>query len=213
MCSSDGARGELDAEMTLSGLVGVAGSRRGRGTVHVGGEGVRVINMPLVVRLVEVSNLQLPSNDRLDFAQAAFYIEGGRVCFEDLAIFSKAVAIMGYGTMDWPDTRLDLRFNSRSARPIPVLSWVVQGIRDEIVSTSVTGTLGRPKVELRQFAGTRRMLSRALGEGDTDQSRHLAELERRAGARSALRPSARGAVGPRTTSAGDDPAGREPPQP
>lgn len=178
----DFSRGLLDAEFSMTGLVDKSQSRRGRGTVRV--QGGRVVNLPFITRLVEVSNLVLPANAGLDYARANFYLEGGRFTFPDVSVYSEAVQILGYGTMTWPGQILDLRFNSRSARPIPILSTIVQGIRDELVSTHVTGKLGEQRFELEQFPGTRRMLGRAVGAPQSEQARRMNEIERLSGERS-----------------------------
>lgn len=174
---ADFSRGVLDAELTLTGLLGKPESRRGRGSMRISGG--RIVSLPLVIRLVEASNLQIPSNSRLDFARASFYVEGGLVNFTDAAAFSTAVEIVGTGTMTWPGQVLDFRFNSRAARPIPLISRVIQGIRDELLTTSVTGLLSEPVVSLQQFPGARRMLGRAVGSPDSSSER-AADLEHRA---------------------------------
>jgi hypothetical protein len=143
-----------------------------------------VLNVPFLTRLVEVSNFVLPANAKLDFASAEFYLDGGLITFSDLSVYSEAVEILGYGTMTWPAQILDLRFNSRSARPIPVLSAIVQGIRDELVTTHVTGKLGEQQFKLEQFPGTRRMLGRAVGAPQSEQARRMLEIERLSGDRS-----------------------------
>lgn len=183
-------RGILDGQLSLGGTVGVAESRRGRGSVRVAGKNVRVLDMPLVVSLIEVSNLQPPSNDELDFAQAMFFVDGPDVTFEDLAIISQTVEIRGYGMMTWPEMELNLRFDSRSARPVPVLSWVLEGIRDQLVTTRVTGKPAKPKVRVDPIPGTRRAFGQAIGASESDASRRLAEIGRRAAAnRRTIRPS------------------------
>src|SRR5262249_13599052 len=138
--ASDFSRGQLDADLSVSGVVGRPETRRGRGTVYV--QGGRVVDFPFITRMIEVGNPAVPGNSRLDFARCDFYLEGGLITFEDLSVFSEAVQIVGFGTMTWPGQILDLRFNSRSARPIPLLSGLVQGIRDQLVTTTVTGKLG-----------------------------------------------------------------------
>ena len=188
---NDLSRGMLDAELTLSGAIGQPPTRRGRGTIRANGG--RVLDFPLMMRLVEVSNLVLPANAGLDFARSSFFVDGELITFEDISVFSQAVQILGYGTMTWPGETLNLRFNSRSARPIPVVSTLLQGIRDELVTTVVTGNLSNPQVRLQQFPGTRRMLDRAIGSGQSEEMRRMELIERRAGSGPrAIRPSAPG---------------------
>lgn len=189
--AEDNSRGLLDAEFTLAGVVGRPETRRGRGSMRVSGG--RVLSFPFMTRLIEVSNLALPGNSRLDFATGDFYIDGGLIAFNDLAVRSKTVQILGSGTMTWPGQILDLRFNTWASRPIPVLSALVRNIRDEIVSITVRGKLGEQEVRLQQFPGTRRMLGRSSAPSESDQSRRVTDLYQRTRAGQAIRPSSGGA--------------------
>lgn len=202
-----GARGELSAELSLGGFVAIPETRRGRGTMRVAGDKVRIIDLPGVLPLIEVSNLQLPAGDALDHAEAAFFIDGGVISFDRLSVYSGTVEIVGYGTMTWPGQDLDLRVNSRSARPIPMLSWLFTGIRDQLVTTGVRGKLTKPQVRLISMPGTRRMLGAAVGAEESEKSRQLRALERRAGStRSPIPPTSNVAPRP-TSSAGAIPDG------
>ncbi len=191
-----GSRGWLDAEFAVSGFVGVPETRRGRGAGRVSGQNVRVLNLPGIVPLIEVSNLAMPSNEALDYAEADFYVDGGLISFDRLSVFSKSIEIKGFGTMTWPQMGLDLRFNSRAARPIPMVSWLVTGLRNQLVATSVRGTARKPEVKLISMPGTRRMLGRVIGTEETERSRRLLELERRSSlSRHGIRPTTRGIRG------------------
>ena len=182
-------RGRLDANFSIGGVVDQPGTRRGRGSARVAGDGVRVLDMPFVLSLIEVSNLQLPSGADLDYAQAMFYVDGPRVVFDNLSVYSSAVAVRGFGTMTWPNMEMNLRFDSSSARPLPIVSWVVQGIRDQLVTTRVTGTPGAPVIRVEAMPGTRGAFARALGVRGA-ASRELEEMERRAAAtRRTIRPT------------------------
>jgi hypothetical protein len=155
----DQSRGLLDAGLSFGAVVGRPETRRGRGQIRISGG--RIIAFPLVTQMIEVSNLQIPSNSRLDFARGVFYINGSDMVFEELAILSRAIEIVGVGSITWPSQALDFSFNSRSARPIPFLSALIQGIRDELITTRVSGVLGAPVVTLQQFPGSRRILGGA----------------------------------------------------
>ncbi|TVQ62859.1 MAG: hypothetical protein EA378_03335 [Phycisphaerales bacterium] len=174
----DESRGRIDAELGFRGFAGEPEAASGRGIVRVFGG--RVLSLPLAVRLIEVSNFRLPTNEPIDFAQADFYLQNGRIVFEDLSAFSRSVRVLGYGTMSWPELRMDLRFNSQAEARIPLISDVFENLRDELVSTRVTGTPGEPEFELLQFPQTRRMVTRFLGLPQSDRSRRLTELRERA---------------------------------
>jgi hypothetical protein len=162
----DRSRGLVEAAFTLQGQLGKPETRRGRGSFQI--DGGRVLNLPFMMRMIELSNLQLPMNAKLEYARGRFYLAGGLITFEDLGVYSRAVQILGSGTVTWPEKRLNLRFDTRPARGIPLLSGLLRGIRDELVTTSIGGTLAEPDVQLKQFPGPRRMLDRVMGAG-TDQ--------------------------------------------
>jgi hypothetical protein len=153
-----------------------AADRRGRGTLNV--RGGTVVSLPVVVPLLRVSNLQLPTNDVLDFALADFYIRGSAVTLEQLSISSRAVGLYGFGTVSWPGFDLDLRFRAANRSRIPVITAIIEGVRDELVSTTVRGTLDNPQVSLRPLEGTRAMLRDLTGGSASEQERKLQAIEK-----------------------------------
>lgn len=170
-------RGFLSAELTLAGTVGDLQSRRGRGMAEIGGG--KVISMPLVLALVRASNLQLPVGEKIRLGRSTFFIEGPVVAFEDMSFFAENVEILGYGTLTWPETALEMRFNSRSLNRVPIISGLVEGIRDQFVSTVVDGTLDDPKVGVSGLGGTRRLIDRLFGS-ESEQERRMEDIRRRA---------------------------------
>jgi hypothetical protein len=170
----DASRGLVDAQLAIGGRLEDLKSRRGRGSARISGPSV--LRMPLVMPLIRFSNFQLPTDEPLDFADAKFYIDGPVLAFEDLSVFSRSVHILGFGTMTWPEMALDLRFNSKAVRRIPVLNWLLEGIRNEIVTTSVTGTLADPSVASVPFDNTRRFFLQVFGSGINEQDRRMLEL-------------------------------------
>eukprot|EP00913_Durusdinium_trenchii_P005809 g5421.t1 len=129
----DVSRGLLDASVSLHADADNPASRVGRGSVIVsGGE---VVELPLFLQLIEFSNLQAPVAQKLDLAQTDFFVEGDLITFENISVFSPSVEIFGYGRMRWPASDLDLVFRSQAVRPIPFLSDLIEGIRDELVTT------------------------------------------------------------------------------
>lgn len=176
--SDDLSRGLLDASVSLSADVNDPASRVGRGSVIVsGGE---VVELPLFLQLIEFSNLQAPVAQKLDLAQTDFFVEGDLITFENISVFSPSVEIFGYGRMRWPASDLDLVFRSQAVRPIPFLSDLIEGVRDELVTTRVTGSPPDIQYGASQFRGTRSVVRSLLGGKDTDQQRRLREIERRA---------------------------------
>lgn len=174
----DASRGLVDGQLTIGGRIDDPASRRGRGSANIAGPSV--LRMPLVMPLIRFSNFQLPTDEPLDLAHASFYIDGPVMAFEEVSVFSESVHIMGFGTMTWPGLALDLRFNSKAIKRIPVLNWLLEGIRDEIVTTQVTGTMGKPDVASVPFDSTRKFFLQIFGSGISEQDRRMLELGKEA---------------------------------
>lgn len=159
--STPGRSGQIDATIGVAGVAGAPSTRVGRGAVRVwGGE---VVRLPLLSRLIELSNLQLPTGEELDFAHARFFLEGDRVMFEELGVASDSVTLTGQGHLRWPSLNLDLRVTSRAARRAPLLSDLFEAFRDELVTTRVTGPLTDPRYSVETLPTTRRFLDSIFG--------------------------------------------------
>lgn len=174
----DRSRGIMDADLSLAGTAGDPDALKGRGEVVVAGG--RIVSIPVLLNLIEFSNLRLPVGQRLDVVQAAFYLDGPVLTFEHVSALSDAVELFGYGTMGLPGGELDMRFNSRAVRRVPFLSGLFEGIRDELITTKVGGRIDDVAVSSIQFGGTRRVVSGLLGDDQSGAEARLREIETRA---------------------------------
>ena len=173
----DGSRGRLQGELSLSGRLGDAGSRRGRGTARV--VGGSVVDVPLLLQLVSVANLRLPSSAPVALAVASFYIDGDRVVFEDLSAFAGDIEIFGFGSMTIADRVLDLRFVPRVANPLPIIGDLMAGLNRELMTVRVRGTLREAKVKSEVLRGTRALVGRVTGR-QSEADELLERFERQA---------------------------------
>lgn len=192
---ADHSRGELDANVSLAGVIGDAESRRGRGAGSIAGG--KILSLPLIIPLVRVGNLELPVEEPLDFANAEFFIQGPLINFEQLSVFSKSVQISGFGTLAWPGMELDMRFRPRARNRIPLISSMVESIRNELLAAQVQGTLTAPQVEMKTLSGTTRFVGRIFGQSPSEQQQRLDRIEAEARQSPAARPVDRDAVSPR----------------
>ncbi|MBU6413221.1 MAG: hypothetical protein KGS45_07085 [Planctomycetes bacterium] len=174
---TDASRGILDGDATIRGIVGDPKSRSGRGTVTVGGG--RILPSSGLMQLIRISNLQFPSDEPLDLARANWFLAGPVVNFEELSVASRSVSIVGYGTMTLPEMALDLRFDSRSARRIPVISKVIEMVRDQLITTRVRGTADNPKFEVVPVPFAGRAVGSMSGSGDQVLERLRQEADAR----------------------------------
>ncbi len=171
----DFTRGLLDADVSITGVAGQPDRTTGRGVVRVAGGSV--IALPGLINLVEVSNLRAPTGARLDLAEGDFYIDGTTVAFERLSASSSSIEILGHGTMDWVTQDFNLRFRSRSIRPVPIFSSLLEQIRDELITTRVTGRPGSLEFSTETFGATRRLVRALIGERETEQERVMSAVE------------------------------------
>jgi len=158
-------RGHLDGSVTVRGRLGDTESRRGRGILRVQGEPGRsaeVLRLPGVLPLMRLSNLQVPLGERLDFAFTEFHLEGRRVVFDELSVRSRSLSIDGNGWMLLPEAEVALRFNSRSLSRLPILTDLFEGMRNELVTTVVSGSVYDPQLRFEQLSETRGLLNDAV---------------------------------------------------
>jgi len=165
----------VDASLTLEGPAGSLEGVRGRGRIDASGG--RVVEIPLLLPLIEVSNLQLPVGASLDSADANFFIRDRTLTMDSIRLESGALSLLGYGEVALPEGRLDLRFRSSAKRRIPLLSGMVERIRDELVTTVVRGPLDDPDISTETLTGTRRFLEELTGGESDSRLRTLRRLE------------------------------------
>jgi len=174
----DASRGLLSGELSLGGWIGTDESIRGRGAIRVS-DG-RVLNMPLLMPVLEVGSLQLPVSGRVDLALTRFYVEDERVILGELLALATSVELFGYGSMHWPTREIDLWVDTRGRRRLPIVGRLIEGVRNELVTTRVTGTLGDPSVRISPLRGTRGFVERILTGEPTPDEQRLVEIRRRA---------------------------------
>jgi hypothetical protein len=169
----------IDGSITLGGIAGDVSSRRGRGTLTAGGGAV--IDMPVLLPLITFSNFQIPVGERLDTAIASFFITGPTVALERVSVLSPGIELRGFGTVTWPGMDLNLVFNSRSNTRIPVLTPILEGFRNELVTTVVRGTAINPRISVEPFRTARGALSGIFAD-KSEADLMMSGLESRSGA-------------------------------
>ena len=101
------------------------------------------------------------------------------VSFEELSIFSSSVEFLGFGTLKWPDMNLDMVFTSRATNRMPIVGHIVEGLRNELVTTTVGGTIASPEFGVATMRGTRDFFGLIFGGSNDPRDRQMRELERR----------------------------------
>ncbi|MEM9065444.1 MAG: hypothetical protein AAGB51_08145 [Planctomycetota bacterium] len=188
-----GPQGRLDGQITFGGVPEEPEGWQGRGLFRASGG--PLVLLPVVLPLLEVGNLTPPRGAQLDVATVSFYMDGPVVAFEDLSLMSDTLLVLGHGTMTLPEAEIDLRFRTQARSRVPVISAVVDTLKDELLNARVTGTLAEPRFQTQPLGSTRQALARMFGASTEDEaSQRMDEIERvarqRSGNRGALRSGA-----------------------
>ncbi|MEM9084257.1 MAG: hypothetical protein AAGB34_11720, partial [Planctomycetota bacterium] len=165
-------RGELSANIAVTGKLNDDSTRRGRGLLRI--QDGDILDAPGIIPILTLSNLQIPTGEVPDLAYTDFYVQGDRIVYPEITItqaageraYEGSFWIEGSGEMLWPDLDLDLRFVTRGRRHIPLVSELLQGVRDEIVTTRVTGTLYDPIMRYEQLTATRQLIDSIFGPSE-----------------------------------------------
>jgi hypothetical protein len=139
-------KGRLTASLAVEGNWGDPGSRRGRGDVQVTGKDMYKI--PLVLGLMQITNLALPISSPFNDAAARYTVEGERINFEQIELRASNMLMSGSGWLDFASKKVKLTFvtDNPNAWRIPFISDLLQGARQEFLKIHVSGSVQEPKV-------------------------------------------------------------------
>ncbi|MEM1424649.1 MAG: hypothetical protein AAGH64_11690, partial [Planctomycetota bacterium] len=162
-------RGLMDAGVLMRGRLDGTADRRGRITARV--QDGRVLDLPGIIPLLELANLQPPSNEEVDLAYLDLFVGGDTAHVDRLTMFSNSLRIAGIGRVDIPTLGVDLSFSTYGSNYVPILSTLIEGLREELASIRVTGTLASPEFRTEQLRSTRALLDAIAGGPTTDTPR------------------------------------------
>jgi hypothetical protein len=140
-------KGRLSASLALEGSWGDPGSRRGRGDVAVSGK--EMYRIPLVLGLLQITNMALPISSPFNEAAARYSVDGEKVNFEQIELRASNMLMSGHGVLDFGKKKVDMTFmtDSPGGWKIPFLHELIQGARQELLQIRVSGTIQEPKVK------------------------------------------------------------------
>jgi hypothetical protein len=140
-------RGELTASLALEGKWDDPSARRGRGDVLVAGK--QLYRIPLMLGLLQVTNLSLPIGQPFTRATARYNVEGMRINFEQLELRAETMMMSGTGYLDFGtrQVRLNLTTDNPAGFKIPFITDLWKGARQELFKITVQGTVQDPKVQ------------------------------------------------------------------
>jgi hypothetical protein len=139
-------RGRLSASLDMQGDWSDPATRRGRGDVLVAGRDMYQI--PLVLGLLEVTDLSLPTSSPFNQATARYVVDGRRVTFEQLQMRGENLVMGGNGWLDFGSKRVRMNFTTDNPHMagLPVLHDLWQGAKQELLQIQVRGTVQDPQV-------------------------------------------------------------------
>ena len=79
--------------------------------------------------------------------------------------------------MRWPEATVDMRVRGSSRTRIPVVSKIMDSIRDELFTARVTGPVWEPSIGLESFNSTRGMIGKLVGVTPSEASERLHRIE------------------------------------
>ncbi|MDB5354219.1 MAG: hypothetical protein JWN24_672 [Phycisphaerales bacterium] len=143
--------GQLTASLALEGAWGDASIRRGRGDVVVTGKDL--YRIPLIMGLLQVTNLSLPIAMPFKTGTARYSVDGQRVNFEQVELKSDNMMMTGTGHLDFKSKQVLMTFvtDNPGGFRVPFLNDILQGARSELFKFNIKGTIQQPKVEANPF--------------------------------------------------------------
>lgn len=144
--------GELTASLALEGAWGDAKVRRGRGDVVVAGK--QLYRIPLLLGVLQVTNLSMPIGGPFTKGTARYTVEGTRINFEQMDLRSDTMMMSGTGYLDFAtkQVRMNLATDNPGGLRVPFIHELWQGARQELLRITVRGTVQDPKVEANSLA-------------------------------------------------------------
>ncbi|MGH7213713.1 MAG: hypothetical protein ACREIT_02975, partial [Tepidisphaeraceae bacterium] len=144
-------RGRLNASLALAGNWSDLSSRRGRGDVSV--EGKEMYRIPLVLGLLQITNLALPITKPFNEATSRYSVDGQRVTFEQIDLRSQSMSMQGNGHLDFGTKKVRMTFTTDAGNwaHIPFIGDFMQGARNELLQIHVRGSLEEPKVSAQSM--------------------------------------------------------------
>ena len=163
-------KGQLDASLALEGAWADPTTRRGRGDVKVAGRDMYKI--PLVLGLLQITNLALPISSPFNEATARYSVEGQKVTFETIEMRASNMIMQGSGSLNFDTKKVKMTFTTDNPNwpKVPILSDLLQGAKHELLQFHVNGTIQEPKVSGSVMNTFQTTVDEVLRAGDAPSS-------------------------------------------
>lgn len=146
-------KGLVSASLDIEGVWNKPEKLRGRGDVRI--RDAVMYDLPLALGMLQITHLSLPVSRSFNRAMMSYYIQNNTVTFERLMIESDATRLSGAGTLGTDTQALDLTLTSSNPGGLNLgpVTELIKGVRDQIITVRITGTLDKPQTKVRQFTG------------------------------------------------------------
>jgi hypothetical protein len=144
-------RGAMDASIALEGDWSDASARRGRGDIHV--QGNDLYKIPVVLGLLQITNLSLPIKSPFSDATTHYIVEGPKVTFEQIELRAANMLMSGSGSLNFDSRRMSFSFTTDNPNwpKIPVIGDFIAGAKRELFQIHVKGTIDEPQIKARSM--------------------------------------------------------------
>jgi hypothetical protein len=139
-------RGQASASLALQGEWADPATRKGRGDVLVSGK--EMYQIPLLLGLLEVTNLSLPTSTPFSEGTARYLVEGNRITFQQVQMRSSSMVMSGNGWLDFGSKQVRMNFTTENPNlpTLPVIGGLINSAKNELLQIQVRGTVQSPKV-------------------------------------------------------------------
>ena len=139
-----GSDGQLRGRIDVAGRAGDPLSRRGSGKMAVAD--ARMMEFPLGMSFLQLTQLMLPLNASMEDAFVDFELGNDRITLRQVDLSSGTLKLEGTGEINTDTQALALRFRNRGK--VPILSDLYGVVTDQFFAIDVGGTLNDPQPRL-----------------------------------------------------------------
>lgn len=142
----DQVKGQVTASLAMEGAWNDSNTRRGRGDVRVSGK--EMYRIPLMLGLLQITNLGLPISSPFNEANARYSVDGPKITFETIELRANNMIMQGSGWLNFDNKQVRMTFTTDNPNwpKLPIVSDLLNGAKHELLQIHVAGTVQEPKV-------------------------------------------------------------------
>ena len=166
----DQIKGQLNASLSMEGAWDDPKTRRGRGDVTVAGRDM--YHIPLVLGLLQITNLSLPISSPFSEGTARYTLDGPKLTFEQIELRASNMIMQGSGSLNFDTKKVNMTFTTDNPNwpKVPVFSDLLNGARHELLQIKVNGTVQEPKVSGAMMNTFTTTVDEVFRAGDNDEA-------------------------------------------